>query len=501
MSSCSFSSRDWVEIELKKMIRYKFYERLWANRELIHREANEVAKEMRLDRFDGQLGLNSTSSTCPAPLSKYVWNALAEARKTKVFPVRIVEDNLRDLVKDAYGDDYDAVAVNTCESALRLSFDTLAAPPIMARGSTYRAHFIAPYTHDDEFMAGYGRPFPPKYKNLYADRSVSAGEAGVEAKALANLDAVIVKLVGAKYEVHGINYNTCPMLADVDPERSAIRIDATASRHSDTLAGFETIGDDTPGFGYGKKDGNGVPILQERIGELAEKYDVPYIVDAARAIPIIGTHPRNIHATVMTYSMDKVVHGLTSGLLIGREEEMVAIRKALGTHGERTGSVSSHGKAVFSFADPGRDAVIGQIAILQTIADSPNTFKDPVDKYYSITCDEFSRLEPSWLRDGLIITKSYHLGCVEINYEHTWNERFGIPFFTTEDNFTNTNLIVSCLTEMRLFPPQIYGGNIQLTSGLGDIDEAGSVIEENVRVAIRALVLSLNIVCKYAGIV
>jgi hypothetical protein len=486
---------------LEKMLRYMFYEHLLANRESIRSEARDAAKEMGLDRFEGQLGLNSTSSTCPGPLPKYVWDALVEARKKRVLPIRIVESELRDLVKETYGDDYDAVALNTCESALRISFDTLVAPPIMARGSTYRARFIAPYTHDDEFMVGYGRPFPPKYKNLYVDRSVSAGEAGVEAKTLANVDAVIVKLVGARYEVHGVNYNTCPMLADVDPERSAQRIDEVAQRHIDTLAGFETIGDDTPGFGYGTKDCNGIPILQRRIGELSEKYDVPYIVDAARGIPIIGTHPRDIHATVMMYSMDKVVHAIASGLLIGREEEMVPIRKVLGTHGDRTGSASSHGKAAFSFADPGRDAVISQIAILKEIVDSPSSFRDPVDKYYSIAREEFARLEPSWLRAGLIITKSYHLGCVEVNYEHTWTEgRFGIPFFTTEDNFTNTNLIVSCLGEMGVFPPQIYGGNIQLTSGLGDTDEDGNLIEENIRVAIRALVRSLNIVCKYADL-
>jgi len=483
------------------MIRYKFYEHLLTSRESIHKEAKEAAKEMGLDRFGGQLGLNTTSSSCPGPLPKYVWDALAEARKKRVLPIRIVENELRDLVKDAYGDDYDGVALNTCESALRISFETLVAPPIMARGSTYRTRFIAPYTHDDEFMVGYGRPFPPKYKNLFVDRSVSAGETGVEAKTLANLDAVIVKLVGAKYEAHGINYNTCPLLADVDPERSAQRIDDVARRHIDTLAGFETIGDDTPGFGYGAKDSNGVPILQRRIGELAEEYDVPYILDAARGIPIIGTHPRDVHATVMMFSMDKVVHAIASGLLVGREEELVPIRKALGTHGERTGSVSSHGKAAFSFADPGRDAVISQIAILRTITESPNVFKDPVDKYYSITRDEFSRLEPSWLRDGLIITKSNHLGCVEINYEHTWTEdRFGIPFFTTEDNFTDTNLITSSLTEMGVYPPPIYGGNIQLTSGLGDTDDDGNLIEENIRLAVRALVRSVNIVCKHAGL-
>jgi hypothetical protein len=482
------------------LTRYKFYENLLRNRETIHREARGVAKEIGVYRFAGQLGLNSTSSMCPAPLPKYVWEALAVAREKKVLPVIAVETELRDLVKDAYGDDYDGVAVNTCESALRVSFDTLMAPPIMARGATYRARFIAPYTHDDEFMAAYGRPFPPKYKNLFVDRSASAGETGVEAKTLANLDAIIVKLVGGKYEVHGINYNTCPLLADVDAEQSADRIEEFARYHMKDLAGFETIGDDTPGFGYGVRDD--VPVLQRRIGEIAERYDLPYIMDNARGIPIIGTHPKKTHATLVTYSMDKTVHAITSGLMIGREEEMVAIRKAIGTHGDRTGTTSSHSKAAFSFADPGRDAIVSQIAILRKIMETPKTFKDPVDQYYSIACDEFSGLEPASLRDGLIITKSYNLGCVEINYQHTWKDgKFGIPFFTTEDNFTNTNLITSAIVEMGVFPPQIYGGNIQITSGLGDTDDYGFVIEERARLATRALVRALNIVCRHSGII
>jgi len=77
----------------------------------------------------------------------------------------------------------------------------------MRTGETYRARFIAPYGEDFEYVVAQGRPFPPKYKNLIIDRGGSAGELGMEAKSLPNLDAIIVKLVGAKYEVHGINYN------------------------------------------------------------------------------------------------------------------------------------------------------------------------------------------------------------------------------------------------------------------------------------------------------
>jgi hypothetical protein len=481
--------------------RYQLYSDLLHRRDEIRREAKEYAHEVGLDKFNGQLGLTSTMSTCPGPLSKAVLAALAEARKRSVLPIRFVEDELREVAKDAYGDAYEGVALNTCESALRVSFETLMAPPIMARGSTYRSRFIAPYTADDEFMASYGRAFPPKYKNLWADRSVSAGEVGVEAKALANLDALIVKLVGAKYEPHGINLNTCSLLADVDATRSASRIEEVALHHIDALAGFETIGHDTPGYGHGAKDDNGVPTLQRLIGELAERYDLPYIVDAAVGVPVIGTHPKDVHASVMMWSMDKLGHTLTSGLLVGKEEEMVSIRKSLGLHGERTGTVSSHGKAISSFADPGRDAVIGIITFMRSLLDNPRLITDPLDRMYRITQEEFSRLEPSRLRDGLLITKSYHCGSIEVNYQHTWlQDKFGIPISSTEDAFTDTDLIGLALSEMGIYPPSAANADILITPGLGDLDDDGNLIEENTRMTVRGLVRAIGIVCRYAGV-
>jgi hypothetical protein len=449
-----------------------------------------------------RVGLSTAYSSCPGPLARYVWEALSEARKDGVRPVATLDEELRDLVKDAYGDDFDGVSVNSCESALRVSFDVLVAPPIMARGASYRSKFIAPYGHDDEYMAGYGRPFPPKYKNLWVDRSVSAGEAGVEAKALTNLDVILVKLAGAKYEVHGINANTCPLLVDVDPERSALKIRDTVRSHAETLSGFTTIGQDTPGYGFGAKNDRRVPELQKSIGRFSEEYDVPYILDAALGVPVIGTHPRDVNATVMAFSMDKAVHAITSGLIVGREEEMAQIRKALGRHGERTGVPSSHGKAAYSFADPGREAMFGQIAVLKTILSKPKTITDPVDTMYKIALEEFSLLEPSWLRDGLLITKSYHCGSVEIDYERTWkDDSFGIPIFSIEDSFTDTNLIMSSLSELGVLPPSIYDGMILMTPGFNDVDEEGNLKEEGLRLSIKALVSTIEIVCRHAGIV
>lgn len=425
--------------------RYKFqwYQEIYNNIPEIHKEAREVAKELGLEKLRGKIGLFSGSSACPGALTNYVLDAIVEANQIPVLPVRKVEDQLREVVKDIYGDEYDAAATNTCEAALRVVLETLFAPPTMRKGETYRARFIVPYGEDYDFMAGYGRPFPPKYKNLLVDRSVSAGELGVEGKSLPNLDSIFVRLVGAKYEVHGIKYNPAPLLTTADAVKSYERIEEVAVRHITELAGFETIGYDTPGYGYGEKDGKGIPKLKKLIGKLAKELDVPYIVDSASCLPVVGLSPKDIGAGVMIWSMDKVAHVAISALIVGKEEVMVPIRKGLGLGGERYGQVSSHNRAVFSFCDPGRDAIISQIEILKILRDDPGRITRPIDKMHKIIEEEFASFTPSRLRDGLIITKSYTMGGTHINYEQTWKEdEFGIPIFTGEDMFANTNPII-----------------------------------------------------------
>ncbi|GAJ24690.1 unnamed protein product, partial [marine sediment metagenome] len=84
-------------------------------------------------------------------------------------------------------------------------------------------------------------------------------------------DSIFVRLVGTKYEVHGIKFNPVPLMTGTDAEKSIERIAEVAERHADTLAGFESIGYDTPGYGYGEKDESGVPKLKKLIGQLADK--------------------------------------------------------------------------------------------------------------------------------------------------------------------------------------------------------------------------------------
>lgn len=486
---------------MKANYRFQWYQHIYESIPQIHEDARKAGRELGTEKLNGKIGLYPGSSSCPGPLPSYVLDAILEANQKPVLPMRVVEDELRELVKDVYGDGYDAAVTNTCESALRVSMDTLFAPPIMRRGETYRGRFITPYEEDFEFFAGYGRPFPPRYKNLLIDRSVSAGELGVEGKSLPNLDAVTVKLVGAKYEVHGIRSNPVPLMSRTDAEASRKRLAEVAERHAAELVGFATIGYDTVGYGYGEADEKGVPKLKKMIGELGRAYDIPYIVDSASCLPIIGHSPEDYGADVMVWSMDKVGHAPISGLMVGTEEAMVPIRKGLGLGGERFGGASSHGKAVFSMCNPGRDAVVGLTKILQVLRDDPDRFRRSIDQMHQIIEEEFGSFEPARFREKFIFTKSYTMGGTELNYEQTWDDgNFGIPIFNLEDMVANTNPIMSALEEMGIFPATIYSGNMFIAPGQGTSDPSGELMEEPTRTAIRALVRATEIVCRHAGL-
>ena len=486
---------------MKHRFKYQWYQEIYNNIPKILEDAGKAAKELGLDKLKNKIGLYPGSSSCPGSLPNYVLDAIIEANQIPVLPMRKVEDELREIIKDIYGDEYDAAVTNTCEAALRVCFEILFAPPTMRKGDAYRARYIVPYGEDFEFMAAYGRPFPPKYKNLFIDRSCSAGELGVEGKSLPNLDSIFVRLVGTKYEVHGIKFNPVPLMTGTDAEKSIERIAEVAARHAESLAGFESIGYDTPGYGYGEKDESRIPKLKKLIGQLAEKYDVPYLVDSASCLPVIGLSPKDVGADVMVWSMDKVARAPTSGLIVGKEEIMVPVRKGLGLGGQRYGEISSHSKALFSLCDPGRDAVVGLTAVLKTLRDDPDKIKRPIDKFHDIIIEEFRSLKPSRFRDKLIITKSYTMGGTELNYEQSWdNGEFGIPIFSGEDLFVSAHPIAAAQEEMGVYPATIYSGNMFLGPGLGTLDENAELNEEYARVGVKSLVKSVEIVCKYAGL-
>lgn len=481
--------------------KYKFqlYKHLQANIPNIYAEAKKAADEIGIPaELRGRFGLTGAISGCPAPMRKSVVQA-SEKGATEVIPLAKVVEEIREIVKDVYGDEYDVCPVNTCEAGLWVTFDCLFTPPAMGRGDNYRTRYIAPLEKHTHHQAGYGRPFPAKYKDILADRGSTAGEMGFYGKRQNNLDVVLVPLPGARYDNHGIKYWPVPMLTGVNPDEAIDKLSAAAEDNASMLAGFTSLGYDTPGYGYSVKDEKGAPLLQKYIGDLAHEFNVPYVVDNAWGLPFVGTDPRKINADVMIYSMDKATGAATSGLIVGREDVMVPIRRALGMHGDRWGTLASYGKAAYVTQDPGKEALLTQVQVLKALRDDPGSFKKPVDDLYRIVTEEFAAL-PSKLKDNLIFSKSYNSCTVEINYEKTWaGTELGFPVFSIEDMYSGTNILQSGMAQMGVIPTIAYDANIFISPGLGTCDENGQIVEEKMRFAVKALVRLMEIVGKYSG--
>lgn len=489
-----------TQLVTERKFKYKFhmYRELEKQKAQIFADARKAADEIGIPSdLRGKFGLSGSISGCPGLLTTEVIKAI-EGVNRKVISLSTLVEQIREIVKDVYGDKYDAAPINTCEAALWVSFDTLCTPPMQGRGTNYRCRYLAPLERHLHHHGAYGRPFPPKYKDMFADRGVTAGELGFYGKRLENLDTVMVPLVGAKYEAHGIKYYPVPLLLDVDAAASAEELATVAERHASTLTGFSSLGADTPGYGYGEKV-NGSPKLQKLIGDLAHEYNVPYITDNAHAVPFIGTDLRKTGADIIAFSMDKSLPCPTSGLIIGTEEALVPVRRALGMHGERWGTGTSYGKAAYVTQDPGKQALAGQIAILKQLRDNPDDIRRPIDDLYKLTVDEFSRID-SRLRDDIEISKTYNAGDVEINYEKTWRDgKLGFPIFSIEDMYSGTSLLQSGVRQMGVIPCIAYDGQVIVSPGLGTIDENGQVVEETTRYMLKALVKMMEIVGKYAG--
>lgn len=476
------------------------YKRLLENKAAILAEARKAADEIGIPKeIRGKFGLGKGLSSTPAPLRRDVLEAVVAANR-EIVTLDVLVDQLRDLVKDVYGDEYDAAATSTGEAALWLLFDVLATPPMEGRGSNYRARYIAPYERHMHHQAAYGRPFPGRYKDLSADRGVTAGELGLQGKRLDNLDCVHVPLVGAKYDVYGIKYHPCPLLTRVDPDTSIQRMKKVAEIHASMLTAFASLAYDTPGYGYGVKDEDGAPRLQKLIGKLASEYCVPYIADNAGGLPFVGTDLRKTGVDVMMYSGDKAIPALCNGLIIGKEDVMVPVRRALGMHGNRWGTLASYGKAAYVIFDPGKSGIAALIAALKILKDEPEKLTVYADSLYKIVKEEFAEINPR-LKEGIIITKSANRNGVEVNYEQTWKEgKLGIPIFSIEDLYAGTCLITSALREMGIRGTICYDANIAIAAGMGTIDEEGLLMEERMRYAVKGLVRVLEILCKYAGV-
>lgn len=484
--------------------RYQLYKHLHANAQNILVDAREAGLALGIrDEQRGSVGLTGAVSAMHGALRQDVAEAMDAAAYTAVSSATL-DENIRELIKDTYGDGYDAALVSTCEAGLMVSFDVLCAPPTLGRGTPYRGRYLALFERFMHHPGAYGRPFPPKYKEYLAEQGESSGEYGIQGKRVAELDAAIVRMAGADYTAHGIKYHPSLNLLNVDAQATLARIEDAAECQGGSLVGLASLGYDTPGYGYAQKGPDGTPLIQTGMSEIAARYDVPYIVDNAWSAPLIGADIRKLGADVMVYSMDKVTGSPTCGLIIGKEEAMIQVRRALGIHGPRSGGLSSHGKAAFNAIDPGKESLIGALAAMRLLRDQPDIVLSALDRLFELVQEEFQTL-PEPLRQGWTFFKSPNSLAVELTYNGTWDDwtaggNMGIPIFTVEDMYAGTNLIQSSLVQMGLAPTITFDGNIWISNGLGNVDRDGRLLEEPTRLALRGLFKAIEIVSRHAGL-
>jgi len=484
---------------LSRRGRLDIYESLAQDRETILKQAGLLAQDVGVPaELVGRIGPTGASSALPGTMRRDILRRIEEGMLDLRSP-RAIGDEIRRLVKSVYGDEYDAALTNSCEAALGVAFDTLLAPSAVGIGEPYRARVIGLMERHAEHQLSYGRPFPPIYKDIFADRGATAGEFGLLGRRRDHTDCVFVPMVGGRHELHGAKMHPAPLLMGVSAEKTVAAVARAASIHAASLTGFVSLGYDTPGYGYGERAANGAPRLQCEIGDLARQYGVPYLCDNAWGTPFIGTDPRANGADVMLFSMDKVAGAPTSGLIIGRELPMVNVRRALGVHSDRHGTTSSHGKGSHVSADPGKMTMLGAVAALRMLRDEPDRFTRAIDLTFAIVKEEYENAR-SLLPEGITVTKSYNLGGAELNYEGTWtSSRAGIPIFTNEDRISGAHLLNQVAGKMGILPGQSEDANILFTPGLGTVDDEGELVEENMRLVVRSMLRALCLLHEWSA--
>jgi hypothetical protein len=120
---------------------------------------------------------------------------------------------------------------------------------------------------------------------------------------------------------------------------------------------------------------------------------------------------------------------------------------------------------------------------------------------YAILLEELDGFRPKRFREKLLVTKSHHMGGIELNYAGTWDaDGFGLPLYNLEDLYIGSNAFDAALTAMGQAPSTIYGGSVLIGPGLGLLSGNGELDADATRVAFRALVKAFEIVARHAGL-
>jgi hypothetical protein len=139
-----------------------------------------------------------------------------DASARKVIANKILDEELREIVKDVYGDEYDAAAVSTCEAALWVT-RCFGNPLLREEGMLIGQGILLPMSDICIIRLLTGGLFLESTRT-FMPTGCTAGELGFYGKRQYNLDVVIVPLEGAKYECHGLKYHVAPLLMGSIPK-------------------------------------------------------------------------------------------------------------------------------------------------------------------------------------------------------------------------------------------------------------------------------------------
>ena len=96
--------------------RYQMYKHLQANMQAIFAEARQAAQEIGITpELRGNLGLTGAISAMHGSLRREAAEAM-DAAAYKPVSSAALDEGIREVVKEVYGDGYDAALVSTCEA-------------------------------------------------------------------------------------------------------------------------------------------------------------------------------------------------------------------------------------------------------------------------------------------------------------------------------------------------------------------------------------------------
>ena len=402
-------------------------------------------------------------------------------------------ERIRELVKDTYGDSYDACPTSSTSAALALC-RSIAMPD--CRGPEHRELLredliaVVPRQKPSEFLSEFC-PLPPKYMSLpeFSGHSMKGPNCA--------LKAALVPLVGASYSYHGIVPAPVAMVANAHAGPSLDAVAATAEACLPYLTAIIAMGIGIPGCGFTPANDDGLPELHTGLGEIAAEYDVPLILDNSPAVPFLG--PDLAKAMVSATVFGPFGAG-GPGLVIG-SEEMVApmLDLAMGSKGPSNPirSSAAHGPSPIL---PGAEVLADMLELITETHGNPEHFGRVVDKIYDIATSELAGLSDD-LKRMLRFKKNYNTLSVEINYEDTWNDDIGFPVFSAKDARAGTHLLREGLRKMGITSISVVDASILVGIPRKTLREAmdPQIDAEDLRRDVQNLVSLLKIIGDEAG--